>query len=143
MAGILIASGQSWIIDVMNSGITSLGGLYVGLMTNATTPSEGSQIGDGIDELDPTPAGSGYSRQLSAAPWGTTQGIDPTLSGSVVTFVVSGTWADANGYFVSLSESDPNALWAEVFSVDKQGDKFHGDRIQIVPIYEQKYDCES
>ena len=138
MAGILIASGQTWVIDQMASGIAALGGLYVGLMTESSNPSEGSQIGAGITELDPTPAGSGYSRQLSAS-WTATAGSDPTLSGDAVVFIVSGSWADANGYFVSLDSSGNNALWAEAFSVAKQGTKTAGDRVTITPIYEQKY----
>lgn len=143
MAGILLASGQNWVIDAMATAISGLGGLYVGLMTNATTPSEGSQIGAGITELSPAPAGSGYTRLLSASPWSTTGGIDPTISGTLVQFTVSGTWASVNGYFVSLDSSGNNALWAEVFSVDKQGTKYNGDRVYITPIYEQKYDGEA
>jgi hypothetical protein len=143
MAGILLASGQTWVIDQMASGIATLGGLYIGLMENSSTPSEGNQIGTGITELSPGPAGSGYTRRFSATPWGTTVGVDPTISGTLVTFNVSGTWADVNGYFVSKTASGNDALWAEVFSVDKQGTKYAGDSISVIPIYEQKYDGES
>lgn len=142
MAGILLASGQTWVIDALAATISGLGGLYVGLMTNSSTPAEGNQIGAGITELSPAPAGSGYTRLLSSSPWGTTAGVDPTISGTLVTFTVSGSWASVNGYFVSLDASGNNALWAETFSVDKQGTKDDGDRIAVTPIYEQKYDGE-
>lgn len=142
MAGILLSSGQSQVITWMASGIVANGGLYVGLMTNSSTPSEGAQIGAGITELDPSPAGSGYSRQLDST-WYPSVGTDPTISGDPVTFIVSGSWADVNGYFVSLSASGTDALWAECFSIDIQGTKTTGDRVIITPIYEQKYDPEA
>lgn len=142
MAGILLASGQTWIVTQMADQIATLGGLYIGLMNESSNPSEGSQIGAGITELDPTPAGSGYSRQFSVT-WVNTSGVDPQLSGEAVTFIVSGSWASTNGYFVSLSSSGNDALWAEAFSVSKQGTKNAGDRITVSPMYQQKYDGEA
>ena len=140
MAGILIASGQTFVIDAMKYYIDSVtSGLYVGLMTQSSTPSEGSQIGTGITEI--TPTGSGYERQLITS-WGTTAGVDPVLSGDTATFNVSGTWESVNGYFVSISSGLADALWAEVFPVGKRGDKSHGDKILITPIYEQQFKGE-
>jgi len=140
MAGILIASGQTFVIDAMKYYIDNVaGGLYVGLMTESSTPSEGSQIGTGITEI--TPTGSGYERQLITS-WGTTAGVDPILSGDTATFNVSGVWESVNGYFVSETATGNDALWAEVFPVGKQGDKSHGDKILITPKYEQQYDGE-
>jgi hypothetical protein len=140
MAGRLIASGQTFVIDAMKyyiSNVTS--GLYIGLMTNTTTPSEGDQLPAGITEI--TPTGSGYARQLVTT-WGTTSGVDPILSGSAATFNVSGTWEAVEGYFVSITSGGFDALWAEVFPAGKGGDKHHGDKILITPKYEQQYKGE-
>lgn len=141
MAGVLLQSGQVWVVDQMKAKIDSLGGLYVGLMTNSVTPNETNQIGNGINELDPTPGGGGYSRQFVST-WTVNSGVDPTLSGSAATFEVEGVWENTNGYFVSITANGSDALWAEVFPVEKQGDKHSGDRIIIIPIYEQKDDNE-
>lgn len=139
MAGMLLVSGQIWVVDLMAAAILSLSGLYVGLMTNSDTPAETYQIGAGITELGPS--ASGYSRQLSGS-WSNLPGTDPILSGSPVIFNVSGIWSDVNGYFVSTTASGSDALWAEPFSPDKQGLKLHGDRVVVTPKYEQKYDGE-
>ena len=140
MAGILIASGQTFVIDAMKYYINNFtNGLYVGLMTEPSPPPEGSQIDTGITEI--TPTGSGYERQLITS-WGTTAGVDPVLSGSTAIFNVSGVWESVNGYFVSETATGNDALWAEVFPVGKQGDKNHGDKILITPIYEQQFKGE-
>jgi hypothetical protein len=119
---------------------TTYNGLYVGLMTNTSTPSEGDQIGAGITEIAPAaPTESGYERQFITS-WGTTAGNDPILSGTSVTFNVSGIWEDVEGYFVSIGSGSlqTDALWAEVFPTGKGGDKQDGDRIIILPKYEQQ-----
>lgn len=139
MAGILLASGQSYVISSMKYYIDNVSsGLYIGLMTNTTTPSEGSQIGTGITEISPT---SGYSRQLISS-WTATAGTDPTLSGSTATFNVSGTWSNVEGYFVAVTSSGINALWAEVFPAGNGGTKYNGEKILVTPIYEQQYKGE-
>lgn len=143
MAGILVASGQTFVVDCMKNYIDDLGGLYIGLMTNSTTPGEASQIGAGITEIDPTGdlTGSGYERQLVST-WAASAGVDPILSGDTASFTVSGTWQQVNGYFVSVLGAGANVLWAEVFPVGKTGDKHHGDKILITPKYEQQYKGE-
>lgn len=140
MAGRLIASGQTFVVDAMKYYIDNVTlGLYIGLMTNTTTPSEGDQLPAGIVEI--TPTGSGYVRQLITS-WGTTAGVDPILSGTAATFNVAGTWERVYGYFVSKTLSGNDALWAEVFPAGKGGDKHHGDKILITPKYEQQYKGE-
>jgi len=140
MAGILIASGQTFVVDAMKYYIDNVtSGLYIGLMTNSSTPSEGDQLPTNIQEISPT--GSGYERQLVTS-WGTTAGVDPILSGDTATFNVSGVWESVNGYFVSISSGSADALWAEVFPVGKRGDKNHGDKVLITPKYEQQYKGE-
>ncbi len=141
MAGILLGSGQTMVVDAMKYYIDNItSGLYVGLMTNSSDPDETYQIGAGITEVAPS-AGSGYGRQLVSS-WGTTAGVDPILSGDTATFNVSGTWESVNGYFVSQTETGNDALWAEVFPVSKRGDKHHGDKILITPKYEQQFKGE-
>jgi len=136
MAGRLLASGQVWVIDVMKYYLDNVSGVYLGLMTNGTTPSEGDQLPTNIEEISPT--GSGYNRKFISS-WTMTSGVNPYLTGDTIEYNISGTWENVNGYFVSISSSGNNALWAEVFPVVKQGTKYHGDKVLIIPKYEQKY----
>lgn len=136
MAGRLLASGQVWVIDALNYYMNNVSGVWIGLMTNGTTPSEGDQLPTNITEISPT--GSGYTRR-SISTWVVTTGVDPYMTGDTIEWNVSGTWENVNGYFVSLSSGNYDAIWAEVFPAGKQGSKFHGDRILITPKYEQKY----
>ena len=141
MAGRLLASGQTFVVDTMKYYIDNVtSGLYIGLMTNTSTPSEGSQIGAGITEI--SLASSGYDRQLIST-WTVSSGVDPILSGDTSTFNVSGTWTDVEGYFVSISSGLADALWAEVFPAGKGGDKYAGDRILITPRFEEQYKGEA
>lgn len=145
-SGILISSGQNYVIDALKTAIDAISGLYVGLMTNSTQTAEGAQLPNaGITEISYglTPVQySGYSRQLSAT-WTKTAGVDPYLTGSTVTFEASGTWLSVYGYFVSVTASGNDALWTEVFPADKGGTKYSGDKILITPKYEQKYESEA
>lgn len=139
MAGILLVSGQVWALDRMRTKILSLGGLYIGLMTNAIVPTETAQICSGITELIDPPC-SGYYRHLSST-WTVNSGVDPNISGTPVTFTTSGDWESVNGYFVSASNTTgvANVLWAETFPIEKQGLWLSGEQMIITPIYEQMY----
>lgn len=143
MAGILLVSGQAWVIDQMKAGIDTLGGLYVGLMTNPLTPNEEEQVGSGIVEFNDSSVGSGYNRELCQT-WVVVSGVDPYLSGETVTFLVSGVWEDVRGYFVATGATSGvgDVLWAEPLPVEKQGDKVNGSKIYITPLYEQRYHGE-
>lgn len=147
-SGILISAGQNWVIDAIKTDIDASGGLYVGLMSNATQTAEGAQLpyASGITEITDSAGGpvacSGYARQLCAT-WTKTGGVDPYLTGSTVTFEASGTWLNVYGYFVSQTVSGNDALWTEVFPADKGGTKYSGDKILITPKYEQKYESEA
>lgn len=136
MAGRLLASGQVWVIDAMKYYLDNVSGVYLGLMTNGTTPSEGDQLPTNIAEISPT--GSGYNRRFISS-WTVTSGVDPYITGDTIEYNISGTWENVNGYFVSISENGDDALWAEVFPVGKQGTKYHEDKVLITPKYEQKY----
>jgi len=141
MAGILLVSGQTWIVDQMKTTIDGLGGLYIGLMTDSATPSEEAQVGAGITEINPVaPTGSGYNRILCDT-WTVVSGVDPVLSGESVMFYASGVWENVRGYFVALGAVSgvADALWAEPFPLEKQGNKVDRQRIYINPIYEQHY----
>lgn len=137
-SGILIASGQNWVIDTLKTYLDS-SGAYVGLMTNTVRPTETSQISAGITEV----SGSGYSRQ-SVSSWtkGNDGGADPYLQGSTVTFLPSGLWSNVNGYFVSTNASGANALWAETFPAVYQDDKDNGDTVLVTPKFEVKDQSE-
>lgn len=137
MAGRLLASGQTFVVDSMHyymTNVLSSGNVWLGLMENQSTPSEGAQLPSTITEI----SADGYVRQLISS-WTIMSGVDPKLSGSSVQFNVSGTWSSVYGYFVSETYDGNDALWAEVFPVGKGGDKQNGDTILITPIYEQKY----
>jgi hypothetical protein len=138
MNGILIASGQTFVIDAMVDYITNnVSGLYVGLMTTTGLPSESAQLGAGLTEI----TGSGYTRQASST-WTKIQtGVDPIIQGSSVSFVVPTgvTWYSVNGYFVSLSSGSADALWSEEFSTANKGDRTQGDTWNLTPRYEQRY----
>lgn len=137
-SGILLASGQNFVIDQMKVYLDA-SGAYVGLITDAAI-SEGDQIGAGLTEV----TGSGYARQICST-WTKFNdgGVDPYVQGDTVTFEASGTWTNVNGYFVSQTVGGADALWAELFPVGQQGTKYSGDRILITPRYEQKYEGEA
>lgn len=138
-SGILLASGQNWVIDRMKEYF-DVSGMYVGLMTNSTQPSEGDQLPTNISEV----SGSGYSRQVCST-WTKYNdgGVDPYLQGNTVTFEASGTWTNVYGYFVGTDASGNSALWAELFPAAQGGTKYNGDKILITPRYEQKYEGEA
>lgn len=147
-SGILISAGQNYVINCIKTKIDASGGLYVGLMSNATQTAEGAQLpyAAGITEITDSAGGpvvcSGYSRQLCVN-WTKTPGVDPYLTGDTVTFEASGTWLNVYGYFVAETLAGYDALWTEVFPADKGGTKYSGDKILITPKYEQKYESEA
>lgn len=144
MAGILLASGQTWVVDQMKTGIDALGGLYIGLMTDSTVFDEAAQVGSGITEINPVaPTGSGYNRILCDT-WTVSSGVDPVLSGETVMFFASGVWENVRGYFVALGATSgvADVLWAEPFPLQKQGNKVDRQRMYITPKYEQRYHGE-
>ena len=144
--GILVASGQNWIIDGIKTKIDSIGGLYVGLLSNSAQTSEIAQLpyASGITEINDSANGpvicSGYSRLLSTN-WIKTGGVNPYLTGDTVTFTVaSGTWSNVYGYFVSETISGNDALWTEVFPLNIGGIKYINELIFITPKYEQSFE---
>jgi hypothetical protein len=140
MAGRLVASGQTFVVEAMKYYIDNVAtNLYIGLMKNTTTPSESYQLGAGITEI--TPTGVGYCRNAVGS-WGITRGNDPILSGSMVTYNITSTWSDVQGYFVCQTSGGNDILWAEVFPAGKGGTKYSGDTINIIPSYEQMYKGE-
>jgi len=136
MNGMLLASGQNYMADLLLTRITSLTGLYVGLMTTQNLV-ESYQLGTGITEI----TGAGYARQKST-PWTKiTSGDDPVIEGYRVIFEVpvGQIWANVNGYFVSLSSTGPNILWAEPFAIEDRGERTEGDIWTLIPRFEQRY----
>lgn len=133
-SGVVVASGQNFIIDRVNSYLNS-SGVYVGLMTNSTTPLETYQIGNGLTEV----SGSGYERQ-SCSSWTKYNdgGVDPYIQGDTVTFSPSGLWQNGNGYFVSLTSTGSDVLWAQVFPATHQKDYNTGDSILVTPKFSVK-----
>lgn len=133
-SGVIVASGQNFVLDQVNSFLNT-SGVYVGLMTNSTTPLETKQIGDGITEV----TGSGYERQ-SCSTWTKYNdgGVDPYIRGNTVTFSPSGLWGNTNGYFVSLTAGGSDVLWAQLFPLSHQKDYDTGDSILVTPKFSVK-----
>ena len=138
MNGIVSTSGQYWLLNTLASKINTDGGLYVGLMSNAMTPSKSFQTPSGIVELDgDSTICSGYERQLSST-WTVVSGSMPYIKGSDVTFTVgSGVWSDVYGYFITLDTTYSGVLWSELFPPDKGGLVASGNPIILSPIYYQ------
>jgi hypothetical protein len=140
-SGILVASGQVWVLDAIQTKVAA--GLYVGLMSNTSQPSETSQLpyASGLTEITDSLGGpvacSGYERKLSSS-WTVVSGLSPYLIGSSVTFVPSGAWPDVYGYFVSTTLTGYNALWIETFPPDQGGTMPSGVSIVITPRYYQE-----
>jgi len=143
--GILVCSGQNWIIDSIKTKIDTDGGLYVGLMSNIVQTTVEAQLpySSGIIEITDSSDGpeicSGYSRQLCVN-WIKTGGVDPYLIGDTVTFEVSGTWLNVYGYFVSKTLTGNDVLWTETFPSDVEEIKYNGDQILITPKYQQSFE---
>lgn len=134
--GIMSFSGQNWILDTMISGIASLGGVYVGLMTNNVPPERTYQTTSGIVELSSATC-SGYSRILCSGFTRVSNNGDPYIRGSGVTFtIMSGSWANVYGYFVA-KDLNNTILWSEVLPPDKGGLIASGNPIIITPLYYQ------
>jgi hypothetical protein len=136
--GILLESGLNWIIDTVAAEITSLGGLYVGLVSNSISASVDGQLplASGIQEINELADCSGYSRKLCSSwtKYGTTS---PYLIGDQVTFFASGTWDSVNGYMLCKTISGTDALYVELFPSDHNGTFPTGSNINIIPIYRQ------
>lgn len=135
MNGIILTSGQYFILNSINDKITSFGGLYVGLMTNQVSPERTYQTPSGIIELSSVTC-SGYSRQLCAS-WTVGANPDPYIIGSGVTFtIMSGSWNNINGYFISESQTGNDCIWCENFPIDRNVVS-SGNPILIYPRYYQ------
>lgn len=136
-SGILLASGQNFVLDMFKTYLDA-SGAYVGLMQESATPTEESNLpsSSGITEV----TGAGYTRQ-AVSTWTKYNdgGINPYIQGDTSTFTVSGDWNNVNGYFVCLSLTGNDALWAESFPVNTQANLASGDYVMITPKYEQKY----
>ena len=136
MNGLLSNSGQIWILDAIRTKINSIGGLYVGLMTNTVSPNRDDQTPTGIFELSSVNC-SGYSRQLCST-WTYVSGVSPYLIGSGVTFTIaSGSWSNVYGYFISSNNTNSGVLWTELLPADKCGVVASGNPIILSPMYYQ------
>lgn len=148
MPGFLLASGQNFILDRIIDW-ANISGLYVGLITNKSIITENAQL---CADLYPTPTGlveidtydtcDGYTRQTPSSWYKIDSSENPELEGAQVTFTPTDTWQEVNGYFVSYDSSGYNALWAEIFPTESQGNKPSGELIHITPRYQQKDDSE-
>ena len=134
MSGILLTSGQVDILNVyfLNTAVRTT--LYLGLMTNTTNPTVGQQLGSGITEV----SGTGYNRITLTrnTDWSI---LSDTITAAQKTFTVgSGGWSAVNGYFVALSSGGADAVMAEAFEAQRQGDKLEGDIVKVTVNYQQK-----
>jgi hypothetical protein len=138
MSGVLLNDGQQQILDIVFKTATPPDPLYLGLMVQTSNPALSAQIGSGITEV----AGTGYARIPVARNTDWTR-VGQIVTGSQKTFTVgAGGWATVNGYFLALSSAGADAIMAESFAAEQQGNKLEGDTVKITPKYEQKDDSE-
>jgi hypothetical protein len=126
MAGTWLNKGDEHVLDVLLEG-TAVQNYYLRLMTQTSNPAVTAQVGSGITEV----TGTDYAAILI------TRGTDWSRSGSVATaaqktFTVgAGGWSTVNGYFISLTDTGNDAIYAEAFSANKQGNKDEGDTVKV------------
>ena len=74
----------------------------------------------------------------------TVAGLSSVVRASEDVFTVTDTSWYVGGYFVALSDvwGTPDAIWAESFITQQQGEKVVGDKIRMKAKYEQKDDHE-
>lgn len=138
MNGILSVSGQEFILRAISTKIDSIGGVYVGLMSNYITPERTYQTpsGAGISELSSTTC-SGYAR-IRCSGWTYVASPTPHLRGSGLHFTIaSGSWSDVYGYFVSNNNANSGVLWSELLPPDKGGLISSGNYLILTPRYYQ------
>lgn len=142
MSGILLNSGQYFVINSILTKINEISGLYVGLVSNTSNTTNISQLpySGGLVEITNSIDGevlcSGYSRQISSS-WTLYSGINPYLLGNSVTFNASGTWNNVYGYFVSETATGYNALFMETFPCGISSVIESGQSVVITPKYTQ------
>jgi hypothetical protein len=133
MSGVLLNDGQAHIVNVLFES-TAVQNYYLALIQSTSNPALTEQIGSGITEV----SGTDYARiEL-------TRGTDWTITGAsaacdVKEFSVGADgWLSANGFAVCLSDTENagDAIFAEAFPAEDQGNKPENRKIQIVCNFE-------
>jgi hypothetical protein len=133
MAGVFLDKGQEHLLDVQFEA-TAVQNYYLRLMTQTSNPAVTAQVGSGITEV----TGTDYAAILltRANDWARTGQV---VTGAQKTFTVgAGGWTGVAGYFVSLTDTGNDAIFAEAFSANKQGNKDEGDTIKVTPKFTLK-----
>jgi len=124
--GILLLDGQTHFLNVLLKTLP-VQNYYMGIMTNLVNPAVSAQIGSGITEI----TGTGYSRLVI------TRDTDWTVLNGLAESVIKifnvgpGGWNNCNGYIICSSASGNNALIAQAFSPDIQGNYVETEEIEV------------
>lgn len=124
--GILLLTGQNHILNVLFK-LTPVQDYYLALMTNLVNPGVNDQIGTGITEV----TGAGYSRILL------TRDVDWIVAGPLAESIVKifnvgpGGWLNCNGFMICLSPVGNDAILAQKFPADMQGNYDESDEIEV------------
>jgi hypothetical protein len=137
-AGVLLNSGKNDIVGVYFKSTAVHSNLYLGLMNETSSPALTAQIGSGITEV----TGTGYARIpiVRGTDWTI---VNNLATAAAKTFTIgSGGWTAVNGYFIAISSDGADAIIAEAFAPQRQGDKLEGDTVEVIAEYEQKDSSE-
>lgn len=135
MPGVLLDNGQAHMVDVTFKAAEKQN-YYLGLIQETENPALDAQVGTGITEV----TGTGYAR-VELTSW---TGTGAVVTSEEVTFTIgTGGWDSVNGYMICLSEDGDDAIMAEAFPAERQGNKAEGDQIKITAQYEQRCSTEA
>jgi len=124
--GILLLTGQNHLLNVTFK-TTPVQNYYLGLMTNLVNPGVNDQIGSGIIEV----TGTDYARILL------TRDTDWLVAGPLAESVIKifnvgpGGWLQCNGFMVCLTASGNDAIFAQPFPAEMQGDYVESDELEV------------
>lgn len=131
MPGVLLNLGQSHAVAIQFKS-TPPQNYYLRLMTNTVNPALSAQVGSGITEV----VGTGYAAIVITRGTDWAQ-IDAKVTAVLKTFVVGvGGWANCNGYFLALTPTGNDAIFAEPLPSNQQGNRAEGDEVRIPVSYE-------
>jgi hypothetical protein len=127
MAGRVHTKGLNHIRDTIFKGKAQQN-LFLGLMTNATLPAVGDNLGSGITEI----SGTGYSRiQITNnTDWSALS--DGVASMAQKQFTAgAGGWANVKGFFIATASTGGDVLFTDIFATADQGNLSAGVIVKI------------
>jgi len=138
MAGVLLNNGQDHVLSVVFK-TTAVQNYFLRLMTETSNPALSAQVGSGITEV----TGTDYAAITLTRDTDWTGPSSNIVTSAQKTFTVgAGGWANVSGYFISLTSTGNDAIWAEAFPAGQQGNKIENDTVKPTLTFELKDDSE-